>query len=73
MRIYEIFEGYKHLIEDGDALMDAGRNNMLAAKRQVKNGEIAKLKDRTAEKQRELSQLTTNIKPIKPKPPKAIK
>ncbi len=62
MRMWEIFDGYSKFVEDTDALINAAKSNFTMAKKQMKQGEIAKLKDRTAKKQTELSQMAFDNK-----------
>lgn len=62
MRMWEIFEGYANFMEDTDALINAAKTNFTMAKKQMKQGEIAKLKDRTAKKQSELSKMAFDNK-----------
>ena len=62
MRLWEICDGYIEFMEDTDALINAAKTNFSMAKKQMKQGEIAKLKDRTAKKQNELSKMAFDSK-----------
>ena len=67
MRIFEILPCYAAMfLEDGlDAIKQADQA-MQSAQRQKKQAEISTLRDKTADKQRELTSISTGIKPIKP-------
>ena len=67
MRIFEILPCYTAMfLEDGlDAIKQADQA-MQSAQRQKKQAEISTLRDKTADKQRELTSISTGVKPIKP-------
>ena len=67
MRKFEILPCYAAMfLEDGlDAIKQADQA-MQSAQRQKKQAEISTLRDKTADKQRELTSISTGIKPIKP-------
>jgi len=73
MRIWEIFEEYRPLIEGADEIISAAKQNMVSAKKQEKHGQIEKLKDKVNQKQSEISKLSSQtniISPIKAITPK---
>ena len=67
MRLYEILPCYAVLfLEDGiDAIKQADQA-ILSANRQKKTAEISSLRDKAAEKSRDLASMSSGIKPIKP-------
>ena len=64
MRIWEVFEEYRSIIEGADEIISAAKQSMVSAKRQEKHGQIEKLKDKVSQKQSELSKITSPIKTI---------
>ena len=67
MRIFEILPCYTAMFLEGglDAIKQADQV-MQSAQRQKKQAEISTLRDKAAEKTRELGSISTGIKPIKP-------
>jgi hypothetical protein len=67
MRLYEIFPIYVAMfLEDGLDAVKQADHAILTAKRQKKTAEISNLRDKTADKQRELTSMSSAMKPIKP-------
>jgi len=70
MRIYEIFDGCDFINEGPEETINSAKQVMKLAKEQEKRGQIAKLKGKASDKEQELSKISSNISPIKPKGPK---
>ena len=70
MRIHEIFDGCYFIKEGPEETINSAKQVMKLAKQQEKRGQIAKIKDKASQKEKELSKISSNILPIKPKGPK---
>ena len=70
MRIYEIFGGCNFLKEGPEDTINSAKQVMKFAKEQEKRGQIAKLKGKASDKEKELSKITSNVSQIIPKGPK---
>ena len=67
MRLYEILPCYAALfLEDGLDAIKRADQAILSAKQQKKSAEISTLRDKAAEKSRDLASMSSGIKPIKP-------
>ena len=67
MRLYEILPCYAAMfLEGGLEAIKQADHAIISAKRQKKTAEISTLRDKADDKQRELTSISSGIKPIKP-------